>query len=96
MTLLNCTLIARRPSAFQAGHIPSRHAKCECSCVLPTADVCRWLVLLLSRLLSTFRRLSGGKPTCTLQGMARVRSGQAPAWLLSSDRSVPLGLQGQA
>ncbi len=22
MTLANCTLIARRPSAFQAGHIP--------------------------------------------------------------------------
>jgi len=29
--------------------------KCECSCVLPTAAVGRWLVLLLSRLLSGHR-----------------------------------------
>ena len=29
--------------------------------------------------------------TCILQGMARVRSGQAPAWPLSSDRSVRRG-----
>jgi len=28
---------------------------------------------------------------CTLQGMARVRSGQAPAWPLVSDRSVRRG-----
>jgi len=32
----------------------------------------------------------------TLQGMARVRSGQAPAWRLVSDRSVRSGLRGQA
>ena len=32
----------------------------------------------------------------TVQGMARVRSGQAPAWPLVSDRSVRSGLQGQA
>jgi hypothetical protein len=31
-----------------------------------------------------------------LQGMARVRSGQAPAWPLSSDRSARRGLQDQA
>jgi hypothetical protein len=37
------------------------------------------------------RRPSGGKPTRTLQGMARVRSGQAPAWPLSSGRSVRRG-----
>jgi len=35
-------------------------------------------------------------PSRTLQGMARVRSGQAPAWPLSSGRSVRRGLQGQA
>ena len=28
---------------------------------------------------------------CTVQGMARVRSGQAPAWPLVSDRSVRSG-----
>jgi hypothetical protein len=32
----------------------------------------------------------------TLQGMARVRSGQAPAWPLVSDRSVRSGLRSQA
>ncbi len=31
-----------------------------------------------------------------LQGMARVRSGQAPAWLLISGRSVRRGLQDRA
>jgi hypothetical protein len=44
-------------------------------------------LLLLSPLLSTRRRLSSSKPVRTLQGMARVRSGQAPAWPLSSVRS---------
>jgi hypothetical protein len=29
MTLVNCTLIARRPSANQAGHISSWHESCE-------------------------------------------------------------------
>jgi len=33
---------------------------------------------------------------CTVQGMARVRSGQAPAWPLVSDRSARRGLQDQA
>jgi len=32
----------------------------------------------------------------TVQGMARVRSGQAPAWPLVSDRSARRGLQDQA
>lgn len=32
----------------------------------------------------------------TMQGMARVQSGQAPAWPLISDRSVRRGLRGQA
>jgi hypothetical protein len=34
--------------------------------------------------------------TRTVQGMARARSGQAPAWLLVSDRSARRGLQDQA
>ena len=46
-----------------------------------------WLLRLLSPLLSTRRTPSSGKPTRTLQGMARVRSGQAPAWPLVSGRS---------
>jgi hypothetical protein len=41
-----------------------------------------WLLLLLSPLLSTRRWPSNGKPVRTLQGMARVQSGQAPAWPL--------------
>ena len=40
---------------FRPDVSPSRHVKCECSCVLPTAAVGRWLVLLLSRLLSGHR-----------------------------------------
>ena len=33
---------------------------------------------------------------CALQGMARVRSGQAPAWPLVSGRSVRRELEGRA
>jgi hypothetical protein len=80
-----------RPSAFQAGHIPSWRGSCECYALSPVAAACRWSLLLLSPLLSTRRRSSGSKPTRTLQGMARVRSGQAAAWPLASDRSVRRG-----
>jgi hypothetical protein len=49
-----------------------------------------------SRLLLTSRLSSLDPGPCrvtayTVQGMARVRSGQAPAWPLSSDRSVRRG-----
>jgi hypothetical protein len=37
-----------RPSAFQAGHMPSRYATCEGPWVLPAADARRWLLPLLS------------------------------------------------
>ena len=80
-----------RLSAFQAGHIPSCYRSCECSELSPVAAACRWSLLLLSGLLSTRRRPPSGKPTRTLQGMARARSGQAPAWPLVSDRSVRRG-----
>jgi hypothetical protein len=46
-----------RPSVFQAGHIPSWRGSCE-SYALPTvADVSRWLLLLLSPLLSAAGRV---------------------------------------
>jgi hypothetical protein len=50
--LANCTLLARRPSAFQAGHIPSWRESSE-RYALPTIAVdSGWLLLLLSPLLS--------------------------------------------
>jgi hypothetical protein len=52
MTLVNCTVIARRPSAFQAGHIPSWLESCECYALLAVTAACRWSLLLLSLLLS--------------------------------------------
>src|SRR6185312_10251642 len=42
-----------RPSAFQAGHIPSWRESCECYALLAVAAGSRWLLLLLSPLLST-------------------------------------------
>ena len=80
-----------RPSVFQAGHIPSCGGSWECYALSPVAGACCWSLLLLSPLLSTRRRPSCSKPTRTLQGMARVRSGQAPAWPLVSVRSVRRG-----
>ena len=41
-----------RPSVFQAGHIPSSPRNVWCPWALLTADACRWLLLLLSALLS--------------------------------------------
>ncbi len=74
------------------------------------ADACRWLLLLLSALLSGAAACDGSCQSseasrgllslapgdcpvtaCTVQGMARARSEQAPAWPLASDRSVRRG-----
>ena len=41
-----------RPSAFQAGHIPSWRGSCERYALSPVVAVSRWSLLLLSRLLS--------------------------------------------
>jgi hypothetical protein len=51
------------------------------------AGRCRLPLLVLS----TRHGPSGKKPTRTVQGMARVRFGQAPAWPLASGRSVRRG-----
>ena len=61
--------------SFQAGHIPSWHGSCERYALSPVAAGCRWLLLLLSRLLSAAigRTDISVPPTRTLQGMARVR-----------------------
>ena len=42
----------RRPSASQAGHIPSCDGSYACYALLPVAAACGWSLLLLSRLLS--------------------------------------------
>ena len=42
-----------RPSAFQAGHIPSWRGSCERYALSPIAAASRWSLLLLSPLLST-------------------------------------------
>jgi hypothetical protein len=58
--------------------------------MLPIAVACRWPLLLLSRLLSAQALYDGYllplETASTLQGMTRVRSGQAPARTLVSDR----------
>jgi len=54
-TRVNGPLMARlldhvegRPSAFQAGHIPSWRGSCERYALSLVAAACRWLLLLLS------------------------------------------------
>ena len=42
---------------------PSRHATCERSWALPPADACRWLLLLLSPLLSCATASDGSYPS---------------------------------
>ena len=72
---------------------PSSDHDCPCVTVVgrSLSHVDRTPCLRALGSLSTRRRLSGNKPTRTLQGMARVRSGQASAWPLSSGRSVRRG-----
>ena len=48
LTVANCTLIARRPSAFQAWHIPGRGEICERPALLSIAGAGRRLPPLLS------------------------------------------------
>jgi len=69
MTLANCTLIARRPSANEAGHISSCHGSCECHALSAVAAACRWPSLLLSPLLSSARQVRAWPPS-----PARLRS----------------------
>jgi len=69
---------AALPSVFRPDVSPGRHAKCECLCVLPTADVCRRLVLLLSRL------LSGHRWPDAAAADAGIGHHKAPGWSVSS------------
>jgi len=47
-----CAVPTCRPSAFQAGHLPSWRGSCECYALSSVAAASRWLLLLLSPLLS--------------------------------------------
>ena len=75
-----CAVPTRRPSVFQAGHDPSRHEMYVRLVLSPVAAVCRWLLLLLSALLSAQPRSSGGKPTRTA-GPPGPRTGSGAAEL---------------
>ena len=62
-----------RPSAFQAGHMPSWHGSCERYALSSVAAGCRWSLLLLSPLLSI-----------RLRGLSMsVVCDRAWAWMLS-------------
>src|SRR5690242_393189 len=50
-----------RPSAFQAGHIPSWRGSPERHALSPVVAGGRWWLLLLSRLLSAAVRRAGGR-----------------------------------
>ena len=67
-------LMAFRPSAFRAGHIPSSRGSCERYPLSPVAAACRWSLLLLL----VQRRVPGGKPTA---GSLGPRSGSGAAEL---------------
>ncbi len=58
------------PSAFQAGHIPCWHGSSESYALSPVAAACRWLLVLLSPLLSAAIRLAGGLTRITNAGGA--------------------------
>ena len=75
-----------RPSCFSGRTYPSWHESCE------RYALSQWSLLLLSRLLSAaIERTDISVLARIMQGMARVRSGQASAWPLVSDRSVRRG-----
>ena len=63
--------LAPRPSVSQAGHIPSWHGWCESYALSAVAGACRWLLLLLSPLLS-------GPGQDALPGCPRSSPGDCP------------------
>ena len=70
---------ASRPSAFQAGHIPSWHGLCESYALSPVAGACRWLLQLLSPLLSALRQGAfARRPPGVCLMTARTVEGMAP------------------
>ncbi len=82
-----------RPSVFQAGHIPSWHKSCESYALSAVAGACRWLLLLLSPLLSARSgRLCPAAPWSS-PGDRRQRGGDGP---VSWPGSLPLGVPGSA
>ena len=62
-----------RPSAFQAGHIPSWRGSCERYALSPVAGGSRWLLLLLSPL------LSAAGPVPHLRGLPGAVTAPCPA-----------------
>ena len=56
----------RRPSASQAGHIPSRRESCERYALSAVTAACRWPLLLLSPLLSATGAVSRLRPSAPL------------------------------
>jgi hypothetical protein len=82
---------SRRPSVFQAGHIPSWRGSCGSYALSPGAGVWRWLLLLLAPLLSApIRRAAGHNkticvvcrpsfpPACAASAPATFRPGCGP------------------
>ena len=66
-----------RPSVFQAGHIPSWRGSCGSYALSPVAAVSRWLLPLLSPLLSPppwSRAPSSSTPSALFSFSARVKS----------------------
>ncbi len=55
-------------------------------CILPAWT--RSLISPAGEIIPRIFRIMDTSAACTLQGMARVRSGQAPAWPLFTERSV--------
>jgi hypothetical protein len=86
-----------RPSAFQAGHNPSRHKIFVRLVLSPVAAACRWSLLLLSPLLSAQPRSSGGKLTRTA-GPPGPRTGSSAAELriTSVSRALLAGFKARA
>jgi hypothetical protein len=85
--------MALRPSANEAEHIPRSRESCGYYALSPVGGGGCWALLLLSLLLSVGAQDLGQSAAtvllpfataATLQGMARVLSGQAPAYHLSA------------
>ena len=75
-----------RPSAFQAGHIPSWRGSGERYALPTVAAGCRWSLLLLSPLLSTRRKPSVATGPAACRGWPASGPGRLPPGPLVSDR----------
>jgi hypothetical protein len=87
-----CAVLTRRPSVFQAGHIPSWRGSCECYALSQVAAGSRWLLLLLSAARHLFPGVERRATVGHCSGVAPAGTSPAPRCWLAASRTRGRGV----